>query len=74
MYQNIIILGGDNMSRSILVSILVAIFIIFAIATYIVNIYKSSLPIEPTYYFVNAEPIVKVIGTKTMYIETNDKH
>ena len=57
------------MSRSTLVSILVAIFIILAIAMYIVNIYKSSLPIEPTYYFVNAEPIVKVIGPETTYIK-----
>jgi hypothetical protein len=57
------------MSRSTLVSILIAIFIILAIAMYIVNIYKSSLPIEPTYYFVNAEPIVEVTGPETMYIE-----
>ncbi len=55
------------MSRAILV--FVAIFVFLAIVLYSIYTHIVSLPIEPTYYFVNAEPIVKVIGPETTYIE-----
>lgn len=55
------------MSRAIIV--FAAIFVFLAIVLYFIYTHIVSLPIEPTYYFVNAEPFVKVIGPETTYIE-----